>query len=336
MACIGFHVAIEIPLPIWDLLSNPKPNPVMKAPKLVMLSAVTTILAQLTATAATVAAVQWGGDYVSSTQSFADDVPANRTASDQYGDPDGPHTTGGTDSIAGRAYSSTRAFSPSSGYSGPTFYGGGSVHRINSTINDGFSELSVLNQGGNDSLHYHIDTGGDAHTFHLLVLFDKADFSNGADTALGIGLNEGEFSLSTAQASGHHTDEILRWVVRDGSQLYVSEATTLLTNNSDFNVPYSSLTSWSAYNPNDVNPAGTGMEADLWSVDFNEAGPFSSHTFTDVTAVGFYIEHEAATGPIHVHIEGFGATLVPEPSVPMLIGLAGLLGVMRRRRPKLV
>ncbi|BCX47360.1 hypothetical protein HAHE_12680 [Haloferula helveola] len=284
--------------------------------------------------AATVAAVQWGGDYVSADTVLADDVPANRTGSDGYGDPDGPIVTNGTDSIAGRGYSSTRPFSPGTGYTGTsgTFYGGGSVERVNSTANDGFSELSVLNQGPNDSIHFHVDTGGDVHTFHLMFLWDKADFLSGLDAATGIGLTEGEFGLVTSQASGHHTDELLRWVVRDGNQLYVSEDTTLIGNNSVYSVSYSSLLNWAPYDPNEVDPSGSGTAADLWSLDFDEGSTFLPHTFTDVTGVGFYIEHEAATGPIHVHIEGFSASMVPEPSTPLIVGLAALLWIWRFRR----
>ena len=104
-------------------------------------------------------------------------------------------------------------------------------------VNDGFSELTILNQGPNDSIHYHVDTGGDAHTFHLLTYWDKADFLNGLDTDPNLYLGLGGFSLSTAQASGHHSDEILYWVVRDGGQFYIAEDTITLSNNSDYFVP---------------------------------------------------------------------------------------------------
>ena len=281
--------------------------------------------------AATVSAVAWGGQYVDSDLSFADDDPIARSGSDKYGDPDGPIDTGGNNSIAGRSLSHTTPLNPGVGYSGTsgTFYGGGSVSRENSGLtNDGYSELSVLNQGPNDSLHWHVDTGGDSHTFHLLLYWDKGDFLNGLSTTTNVDLSQGGFTLSTAQASANHTDELLRWVVRDGSQFFVSESTITLANNSDYSVMYSNLANWAAYNP--VDPVGTPTAADLWSLDFDEGSVFSPHTFTDVTAVGFYMEHEAATGPIHVHIEGFGATFIPEPSSILL--LLGSLGLVARRR----
>lgn len=281
---------------------------------------------------AALSAVNWGGQYVDSDLAFADDTPANRTSSDKYGDPDGPFAVNANDSVTGRALSLGNPFSPSAGYTGTssTFYGGGSVTRTNVLANDGFSELSVLNQGPNDSLHWHVDTGGDDHTFHLLLYWDKADFIGSLSTTNNLGLTGGGFSLTTSQVSANHSDELLHWIVRDGSQFYVSQATTTLSNNSSFNVAYSSLTNWAIYNPDD--PAGAANSDDLDSLDFNESGPFGPHTFTDVTGLGFYVEHEAATGPIHVHIEAFGATLVPEPSVSLLALMGFGAFIVRRRR----
>lgn len=64
---------------------------------------------------ASTAAVNWGGNYVSSDLRWADDVSANRTASDNYGDPHGPFLTdadgdGADDSIAGRALDTVNPF----------------------------------------------------------------------------------------------------------------------------------------------------------------------------------------------------------------------------------
>ena len=197
-------------------------------------------------------------------------------------------------------------------------------------INDGYSELGIINQGPNDSIHWHVDTGGDDHTFHLLLYWDKADFFGSLSSTPNLDLTEGAFTISTAQSSGNHSDELLRWVVRDGDQFYVSEGTITLTNNSEIITPYSSLVNWSEYNP--IDPAGTATLSDLLSIDFNEAGTYAPHVFTDVTGLGFYVEHEAATSPVHVHVEGFNATLVPEPSgsILILLGFAGLTGIRRR------
>ncbi len=283
---------------------------------------------------AEIVAVQWGGPYVAASTEFADSDPLKTGPSDIYGDPDGVFTLG-ADSVTGRAYRAT-PFSPSplTGYAGTsaTFYGGGMVTRSNSLVNDGFNELNVLNQGSNDSYHFHVDTGGSLHTFHVLTFWDKADFLNSLNLAPTLTLTPGgQFSLTTAQSAGHHNDELLRWVVRDGSQLYVSEATSLLTNNTTVNVPYSSLANWKPYSPNQV--AGAATISDMLSLDFDESpGGFSPQTFNNVTGLGFYIEHEASTGPAHVHIESFSATAaVPEPSAWALT-LLGMLGLFRRRQ----
>lgn len=285
----------------------------------------------VTALAATVSAVNWGGQYVDADTELADHDPAKLGGGgDKYGDPDGVFDINGSDSLAGRALSLDSSFSPPSGYSGTsgTFFGAGSVTREGSLVNDGYSELSVLNQGPNDSVHWHVDTGGDLHTFHLLMFWDKADFLNGLDTTGPLTLIDGSFTLTTAQVTDH-TDEVLRWVVRDGSQFYVSEGTELLQNNTSYLRDYSDLTNWAVYNP--VDPVGDATLADLQSIDFDETSTFSPHTFTDVTAVGFYVEREAATGPAHVHVEAFGATLVPEPSTATLL-FSGLVLFLGRRR----
>jgi hypothetical protein len=293
------------------------------------------LLLLASADAATLAAVSWGGDYVDADVAFADDTPANRSSSDKYGDPDGPFAINTNDSVAGRALSLDIPLNPSTGYGGTglsgTFYGGGSVTRENSgTTNDGFSELSILNQGPNDSIHWHVDTGGDSHTFHLALFWNKADFLGSLSTTTDLNLSQGSFSLSTAQVSANHTDELLHWIVRDGTQFFISQDTITLGNNADYVVPYSNLTNWAAYDPTD--PSGTATSTDLLSLDFNEAGPFAPHDFTDVTGLGFYVEHEAATGPIHVHIEAFGATLVPEPSAAVLVLFTlTVFGLARRR-----
>lgn len=312
----------------------------------------TTSLTWQSASGATVLGVNWGGNYVDSTQLFADHDPLNASGSDHYGDPDGlfffnTGQDGIEDNITGRSYSSTRPFSPNPGpqpgtlYAGTsaTFYGGGSVTNENPDPldeNDGFTELSGINQGPNDSIHYHVDTGGDSHTFHLLLLWDKADFLNGLDAAPTVGLSEGQFALTTSQSSGHQTDELLRWVVRDGSQLYVSEGTVTISNNSTFITAFSALTNWAMYNPEDINPSGAGTLSSLLSLDFDENGPYNPHVFSDVTAVGFYVEHEQATGPVNVHIEGFSALFgpisIPEPALPTLFGITFLFGSMVRRR----
>jgi hypothetical protein len=290
------------------------------------------LLVTLPAGAAT-PAISWGGQYISrADEPFEGDIASNRGSSDKYGDPDGPFTiVGGT--IVGRAYSADTPFSPPTDYSGTsgTFFGASSVTRSGTSSNDGFSELGIIDQGPNDSIHWHVDTGGDDHTFHLLVYWDKADFLGPLSTTPNLDLSQGAFTIGTSQSSGNHSDELLPWVVRDGNQFYVSESTITLTNNSEITTPYSSLVNWAEYNP--VDPAGATTLTDLQSIDFDEAGPYSPQTFSNVTGLGFYVEHEAATGPIHVHIEGFEASLIPEPSSALLcfLSLGGLVGFRRRK-----
>ena len=157
-------------------------------------------LSGVSAGAATTA-IDWGGQYVDQDLQFSGHVPGNTSGSDNYGDPDGVFPFSVSETVAGRALSLDDPFSPPTGYSGTsdTFYGGGSVTRLGAgQPNDGFSEIYLLNQGPNDSIHWRVDTGGDSHTFHLLVYWDKADFLGSMNTLSNLGLSEGAFTISTA------------------------------------------------------------------------------------------------------------------------------------------
>ena len=186
-------------------------------------------------------------------------------------------------------FQNTTAFSPTSGYSGTsaTFYGGGAVVRENELTNDGFSSLEIKNQGPSDSIQFKVDTGQDKHTFSLLHYWDKVDFLNGLDSQSDLTLDSmGAFSLTVQQSSGNQADERLRWVVRNGSEFYVSEFNALLTNNTTFNSAYSTLINWAAYNPIDPGP-GPVTGADLMSLNFDQSSSFAPVTFDDVTGLGF-------------------------------------------------
>ncbi|MFK7852180.1 MAG: hypothetical protein AB8D78_14485 [Akkermansiaceae bacterium] len=295
---------------------------------------------------ASILAVDWGnGNYVSTTLSLeGDTLPADPApATSPYDEPDGPVYYNNPDSITGRIYSDLIPFSPdpNDGYSGTsaTFYGGGSVTKANDTglTNNGFNELSIVNQGPNgDSIHWHVDHS-DEHTFHLLLLWDKADFLIDFDTLNSLGINDGEFNLTTAQSSGNHDDEYLRWVVRSGGNLWVSfkqqQDLDIITNNASYSDTFSAL-SWVLYDPT----TGVSVTDQLLALDFNEnATPtLAQPNFSAITGVGFYVEHEASTSPTAVHVESFSFSVIPEPTLSALIAITLLVGTAVRRRTSTV
>jgi hypothetical protein len=242
------------------------------------------------ASAATV--LSWGGtDYVAGGQhNMQGDTGSYIGGSDQYGEPDGQPLPSG---LVGRSFSSTTAFSPTTGYSGPTFYGGASVTSTNGAANEGFHELAISNGGGGD-------TG---------ITITSTTLSG-----LSFQMHTGQISQAGSQ------DLSMYWVLQDGTQFYVAQNPTLIAQNNPYATAFDDITGWAIYDPS----AGDGLAA----LDFDETSTFSSHTFTDIQGVGFYIEHEDGASQSHVDIDYFAlGDAVPEPSQSLLviIGLGGLL-----------
>ncbi len=276
---------------------------------------------------AAVTYLQWGGDYVSQSEALQGDTPANRAGgSDKYGDPD-PSSLPSGPVIVGRYFSTSTAFSPTSGYSGASFFGGGSVTNEIGT-NEGFHELSVRNNGPTDGIHWQVDSaGGDHHTNHLFIYFQQPQFTTGFDSGtVGLNLN-GYFSLHTDQVTGSGGSGVdLRWVIRDSGSFWISENVNSLSSNSTFTDNFSAITGWAAYSP--TNGSFTGLDFDPLSATF------ASRTFSNVEGLGFYVEHENplnATQATHVDISRF-TVAVPEPSRLLLTGFGVMMAFLRRSR----
>lgn len=295
---------------------------------------------------ATVTAVNWGGNYVSATQNLQGDTTIH-AGSDAYGDPytqTGVDIINGTgdaydndalldDSVRGRFYSSVTAFNPGSpGYNtaatSAIFYGGATTFSKNDTHVDGFTELDVLNQGSNDSIHFHTDSGTDDHTMHALLFWKKENFLNGANLQSNLSFDTlSNFSLTTGQVSNGNAgsqDMMLRWAVQSGGTWHLSSSANILTPNNTFtdNV---FATTWAIYDPT-ANNMNFHQDAASFTI--------ASSALNDITALGFYLDHDRATGQPHMHVEHFSSSVVPEPGRAMLLcfGLGSLL--LRRRRIK--
>ena len=291
-----------------------------------------------TAAAAPVTVVSWGGgDYVSNSQPFQGSYTYQSGLdldNDSFAD----------DSRFGYGLSTTSPLSPASGYSGTnaTFYGGFTVNTIDADSSGDTLQSNgegVHQNGSTDHIKFETQHSGNHHTFAFLAFWDKADFLSGGATSpvtLGPG---GSFSSTPRSNSNITEDTHLHFVVRDGTQFYVSEAFWGGTGSSTTEPGYqgtfpdntttvlnSATPTWGSWQP--YNPSGLNIQ-------FNHGG-FETPTFTNITGFGFYIDTLNFTANTNnLEIDGFSvnALLIPEPwSAGLAVfGAFGLAAGFRRR-----
>ena len=232
--------------------------------------------------------VDFGGDIVSSSRGISGDRPISNTDADNDGNnddairrvdfgtaPDG-YMVKGSDSA-----SSSRV------------YGGIESIRIDApTDTSSFSNFEITNNGSNDYINVRDQGGGLPVQEHRgLFLWTKAEFLHG-----------GHAQRVFFDGSSNLEVEITRWesleegrfVVEDGGQFYVSQA-TFVGNGTHTLDPSSTL--WAPYDPAN-------------EMDFDEAGAvYAAHTFTDIQSVGILLEHDGIAGGARVwyYINRFAA-----------------------------
>lgn len=260
--------------------------------------------------------VNWGGNYVSASTDL------NNKNADTVGNSQGTN------------FSTSTVLSPTAGYSGTsgTFYGGGVVNlSTGSTL--GWSDFQIQNQGSNDMIDFGIQHGNDQHTFSTALVWLKNDFLNTPNSIAFDAASQFAVTLTNAATSAMNNAQA-RWLVRDGSTIYLSQVFFAPTDGSYSYSPYIDGTSdgnWAVYTPSGL------------SMNFDQTGAFNSHKFTDITAVGIYFEsdvHENTGQPYRWSIPGFSVTAaVPEPASLLMLGAVaagaagyGVVQYRRRRR----
>jgi hypothetical protein len=183
----------------------------------------------------------------------------------------------------------TTPLSPASGYTGPTFYGG--LHYTNTT---GTMRYKVSNYASGDQIYAgtYLSAGEVTYT----VVFVKDDFLNGADGGnVSWDATGGSIDLHTSN-QWNSEGVTNRWVVKNGSQYYISQATFSPTGtgkNLSFSLSDPGGANWAVYDPSS-------------SLTFDPSGAsWSTRTFNDITAVGYYVWGESASGSKRMNTDQF-------------------------------
>ncbi|GHC03478.1 PEP-CTERM sorting domain-containing protein [Cerasicoccus arenae] len=271
-------------------------------------------------------------DYGPSSSYVSGDVNFARTAG----------STGTGPFIFRRSFNDSSAdpLSPTSAYSGPTFYGG--YQFISSSIDQGFSRQQIRNNASPDTTDQiylqSFNSGGWLGSDLSLAgvyIFKQDDFGGGLDTG-SVALDGISFSTTGFINSADGTINFDgRYVVQiDNGDYYLSQTTLdLRQNNGSFSI------------------SGTTLENELWAVynpsidlDFDEgSASFNSLSLTGVTAIGLYFEEnswagtDASSTAYGLGVRSFQATgtSIPEPSTSVLLmGLGGIIAAafIKRRR----
>lgn len=265
------------------------------------------------------------------------------------------------DAIIGIPFSESTQLSPLSGYTGQLFYGGLSSSLLNNNAPPSVDRAQVSNQGPNDILDFRYALNSTQHDSRLAIFFDKTDFLAGGSTQpVKLGASS-TFSIrfNSNTSNQVNNDGELRWLVREGGQWWVSAANAAgqpnirsqddaggangIKNQTTFTTSYASgqLDFWAPFDPvTGGGLVGLNFEPGYTSrfVVAPGTNPFIAKSFTDLTAIGFYIEGDQfSTNVFQMEVETitFNVLVVPEPSTYCLIALMGLgYGAFRQYRQK--
>lgn len=288
--------------------------------------------------------VNWGGDYFTNWNSLDPGPPSgNGNGGDIYNDPVDPTGSSFGGFISGRTLQGNfynPAIPAAQLATKPPyaeFYGGHAA--VSSTNQDeGARRLGIEGGGGTTADELHVDVQPNSlEKFAMMVFWTVTPGFTIGDSSV--------FSLASKQDSQGQGGHTLRWILREGSSFFISSDNLYSGGPLDGGLPFANNTSyssvmgslqWRAYHP---EPNGGSDAANLEKL-FYTSGSFLPKTFSNVSAVGFYVEYDrpndinpnSARG-VNYKITNFNANLqnaVPEPGT-FLLGLAGFGGVALKR-----
>ena len=243
-------------------------------------TAATTQTVTVTKTAGAVPIAYWAGEAVTTNRSFRSVNPTN-VALDLDGD-------GSTDDQRSHyPFSAATPLSPATGYTGTPFFGGIRNDVLN-TAGYTPSDSGVLHSGTADYTSQRMQPAtGLGARWHWALFFDKASFLNGgAQSPVHFAANS---RLRLAGITHFEKAGTMRWLVREGAQFYVSQATATISSGA------AALTFTS--NGDDGNWAPFDPAADL---NFDDTtAVFASRNFTNLTAAGFILDKDTYEAARH-------------------------------------
>ena len=268
--------------------------------------------------------VDWGGaGYVSADMSFARAVDISQNGVELGGG----GATPSDDRLRAISFSMAAPLNPTaaSGYdtaaSSAVFYGGVRWHMLNNgAFGDANLQRLVDERGaGVDDWLFVGNSKSNATLSFAAIAWAKEDFAGGGAGAAALEFDPADtLSMTVSARSGNTRGHFL---VKDNGQWYVSSSSKAGTGLFEIADPDTAL--WGLY-----NPSGGDIVADF-------AQTFTTHTFTSIEAVGYYVHTTAAGGDPNFGISRFTASAtaadVPEPAAVGL-GMAGLVLLVRRRR----
>lgn len=263
--------------------------------------------------------------------------------------------------------SASRPFSPTSGYTGPTFYGGAVKYLLDTDINypdriKDFDYLQIQDHGPNDTIDVRFHASNTASAVYTAIVFKVSEFSGGAGGAPV--LTGSTFSITTGQNTSDQIKEFgeLRWIVQDSDgSWWISAANAQgdpnelpaahpnatnqdgLKNNTTYTSSFNAgeLTYWAPYGVTEstTTPSTSINFEPAYSSQFviaSGTNPFVAKTFTSILHVGFYIEDDQFTNQVlQYSIQQINFNLVPEPGLIVMLGtvvLAAGIAWLRQRR----
>lgn len=272
--------------------------------------------------AATVVNWTGTGNYVTANQNMANMAVGNAT------------TTGNTRTWV---YNPSVANTPASGYTVPSgmsgpFYATAQITSPTATIPTLTSY--VENNATADRLGFQLgpiagNTNPGVYSLQTLTYFQQGDFLNDGDSGTVTFDDSSSVSMTLQNFGVTGATNYARFAVRDGSTWYLSQASLGASFGVTLTIDDFATAQWVAW-----DPSGT-VQA------IAPSSGFSSHSFTDVTAVGVYtfIEANVTTAggfasSKFVRLNMDAVVTIPEPGSGgmAVLGIASLLGLARKNR----